>query len=147
NGKVDRQALPEPSARDAGEHVPPRTPVEEELARIWSELLGLPLTSVGVNDNFFDLGGHSLLATQCIARVRDNLGVDLPLQTLFGVATLGDLADSIVETELAQTDSAALQQMLNEMEMSDADGLDLDELRALLAGGDGGDEGEGGGAE
>ncbi len=147
NGKVDRQALPEPSARDAGEHVPPRTPVEEELARIWSELLGLSLTNVGVNDNFFDLGGHSLLATQCIARVRDNLGVDLPLQTLFGAATLGDLADSIVETELAQTDSAALQQMLNEMEMSDADGMDLDELRALLAGGDGGDDGDGGGAE
>jgi len=140
NGKVDRQALPEPSARDAGEHVPPRTPVEEELARIWSELLGVPLARVGVNDNFFDLGGHSLLATQCIARVRDTLGVELPLQILFGTATLGDLADTIVETELAQADSEALQQMLNEMELGD--GMDLDELRALLAGGDG-EAGEG----
>ncbi|HEX3525653.1 MAG TPA: amino acid adenylation domain-containing protein [Thermoanaerobaculia bacterium] len=141
NGKVDRQALPEPSARDAGEHVPPRTPIEEELARIWSELLGLPLARVGVNDNFFDLGGHSLLATQCISRVRDSLGVDLALQILFGAATLGDLADTIVETELAQTDSEALQQMLNEMTLDETDGLDLDELRALLAGGDGGDGG------
>jgi amino acid adenylation domain-containing protein len=144
NGKVDRQALPEPSARDAGEHVPPRTPIEEELARIWSELLGVPLARVGVNDNFFDLGGHSLLATQCVARVRDSLGVELPLQTLFGSATLGDLADVIVETELAQTDSEALQQMLNEMEMGD--GMDLDELRALLAG-DAADREAGGGAE
>jgi amino acid adenylation domain-containing protein len=136
NGKVDRQALPEPSAKDGGEHVPPRTPVEEELARIWSDLLGVPLESVGVNDNFFDLGGHSLLATQCIARVRDSLGAELPLQTLFGVATLGDLADAIVETELAQADNEDLQQMLNELD--GGEGMDLEDLRALLAGDSGG---------
>jgi acyl carrier protein len=118
--------------KDGGEHVPPRTPVEEELARIWSDLLGVPLANVGVNDNFFDLGGHSLLATQCIARVRESLGVELPLQTLFGAATLGDLSDTIVETELSQADTEALSQMLSELD--GGDGMDLEELRALLAG-------------
>jgi amino acid adenylation domain-containing protein len=132
NGKVDRQALPEPSVKEGGEHVPPRTLVEEELARIWSDLLGVPLANVGVNDNFFDLGGHSLLATQCIARVRESLGVELPLQTLFGAATLGDLSDTIVETELSQADTEALSQMLSELD--EGDGMDLEELRALLAG-------------
>jgi amino acid adenylation domain-containing protein len=115
NGKVDRAALPEPALEDGGEHVAPRTPVEEELARIWADLLRLPVERVGVSDNFFDLGGHSLLATQCIAQVRESMGVELPLQTLFGAATLGDLADTIVETELAQTDIEALQQMLSEL--------------------------------
>ena len=133
NGKIDRAALPEPSAEaGGGERVAPRTPVEEELARIWAVVLSVPFERVGVNDNFFDLGGHSLLATQCIARVRESLGVELPLQTLFASPTLGDLADAIVESELAQADAGALQEMLSELEESG--GADLEELRALLAG-------------
>ncbi len=78
NGKLDRSALPSPSiVRPILEkpYVAPRTPVEERLAAIWQELL--PVDRVGVDDNFFDLGGHSMLALKMVARVQDDLGVDL----------------------------------------------------------------------
>src|SRR5690606_10006327 len=102
NGKVDRRALPAPqgSGRARGEHVAPRTPVEEIVAGIWAEVLGLE--RVGVHDNFFELGGHSLLATQVASRVRQALEVELPLQELFAVATLAELAARI---ESLRTDS------------------------------------------
>jgi acyl carrier protein len=95
-GKVDRRALPMPN--HAAEEleptsVPPRTPFEEELARIWAEVLGPK--SVGIHDNFFDLGGHSLLATQVISRVRGAFQVDLPLLALFENPTVAGLAAQI----------------------------------------------------
>ncbi len=132
NGKIDRRALPEPPAAQAagaGGHVPPRTAVEEELARIWAGLLALPFDRVGVNDNFFDLGGHSLLATQCVAQVRERLGAEIQLQSLFGNATLGEIADAIVEAELRQVDQDSLREIL-----ADFQGLDEEALQALLAG-------------
>jgi hypothetical protein len=73
----------------------PRTPVEEGLARIWSDLLGLAW--VGIHDNFFDLGGHSLLAVRVISHVRTSFGVELPLRTVFETPILGDLAVAIVQ--------------------------------------------------
>ncbi len=69
NGKIDRNALPDPeppSRPSVQPYVPPRGPIEEALATIWSDVLGIP--RVGVMDNFFDLGGHSLSATQVVAR-------------------------------------------------------------------------------
>jgi amino acid adenylation domain-containing protein len=96
NGKVDRRSLPEPDgARFASEksHVPPRTPVEEIVARLWVELLGVE--RCGLHDNFFNLGGHSLLATQLISKVRQVLKVDLPLRSLFESPTVGQFAIAI----------------------------------------------------
>ncbi len=93
SGKVDRRALPEPEpGRDtlAQEFVPPSTPVEEALARIWSEVL--KIEKIGINDDFFDLGGHSLLATQLISRVRESFDVDLALRIVFEAPTIAELA-------------------------------------------------------
>jgi amino acid adenylation domain-containing protein len=93
-GKVDRRALPEPdeALRTLAE-APPRTLVEQVLAGIWSEVLGVG--QVGVRDDFFVLGGHSLLAVRVTSRVRALLGVDLPLRELFEHATVADLAGRI----------------------------------------------------
>ncbi len=98
NGKVDRKALPEPGQMDsAGEYVGPRTAVEELLAGIWSEVLGVE--RVGIHDSFFELGGHSLLAMQVISRVRESFKVELPLQSVFEAPTLSEFSSQI-ETAL-----------------------------------------------
>ncbi|MBE8986272.1 non-ribosomal peptide synthetase [Nostoc sp. LEGE 12450] len=95
NGKVDRRALPAPDLYIdlADKYVAPRTPVEETLAQMWSQVLGLE--QVGINDNFFELGGHSLLATQLVSRIRDRFKVQLSLSELFNGATIAELAQSI----------------------------------------------------
>ncbi|MEG4330809.1 amino acid adenylation domain-containing protein [Microcoleus sp. AT9_A2] len=95
NGKIDRQALPAPSvaANFTDTFVGPRTPAEEILAEIWSQLLNLK--QVGIHDNFFDLGGHSLLITQLLAKVRECFQVELPLRVLFEAPTVAGLAEKI----------------------------------------------------
>ena len=96
NGKIDRKALPAPdSARPelAAAYLAPRNEVEETLAGIWAEVLGLQ--RVGVQDNFFELGGHSLLATQVASRLRQTFEVELPLRLLFEEPTLAGLAAAI----------------------------------------------------
>ena len=96
NGKIDRQGLPAPGqGRPELEepYIAPRTPVEERLAGIWAEVLGL--RPIGVQDDFFELGGHSLLATQVVSRVREAFQVELPLRSLFETATVASLAESI----------------------------------------------------
>ena len=96
NGKVDRAALPPPQgsmSMDVGEASAFRSPVEELLAGIWSEVLGVE--RVGPEDNFFDLGGHSLLATQAISWICDAFGVNLPLRRMFELPSLSALAGGI----------------------------------------------------
>ncbi len=99
NGKVDRNALPQPG-RERQEEVgdiliAPRNPIEEMLVIIWADLL--ELDQVSTADNFFELGGHSLLATQVITRLIDQVGVEIPLQTLFEEPTLAGLAARVQE--------------------------------------------------
>ncbi|HKV08247.1 MAG TPA: condensation domain-containing protein, partial [Thermoanaerobaculia bacterium] len=96
NGKVDRRALPDPETERAA--VPaasavPRSAVEELLADLFAEVLGLD--RVGIHDDFFDLGGHSLLATRVIARVRRVFGVGLELRAVFEQRTVAALAARI----------------------------------------------------
>src|SRR5207247_453944 len=77
NGKLDRKALPEPEGEAYGQHgyEEPQGKIEEQLAGMWEELLGVE--RVGRQDHFFEMGGHSLLAMRLIARVRQVLGVEL----------------------------------------------------------------------
>jgi amino acid adenylation domain-containing protein len=93
NAKVDRRALAARAVRSAGDdprHEAPRTPVEERLAAIWSEVLGVE--RIGVHDDFFALGGHSLLAIRALARIGEAFGVDLPVGELFAAPTVATLA-------------------------------------------------------
>ena len=79
SGKLDRRALPEPQWQ-VREHVEPVTALEQQIAGIWREVLGL--AQIGLRDDFFALGGHSLLATQIISRTRQACDVELPLRAL-----------------------------------------------------------------
>lgn len=93
NGKLDRSAFPPPTADDwdaQEDYVAPRTPVEEAIAQIWSELFRL--NRVSIQSNFFELGGHSLLATRIAAHIRETFQVDLPLHVLFQQPTIAALA-------------------------------------------------------
>jgi amino acid adenylation domain-containing protein len=93
NGKVDRRALAErslPGITENAGFVAPRTPVEERLAAIWSEVLGIE--RIGIHDDFFALGGHSLLAIRALARIAEAFGVELPVSELFAAPTVAALA-------------------------------------------------------
>ncbi|HVR98074.1 MAG TPA: condensation domain-containing protein, partial [Thermoanaerobaculia bacterium] len=94
NGKVDRKALPSPEIALADEEiVAPSDPVEELLAGIWAEVLGVE--RVGVHQDFFALGGHSLLATRVISRLRDTFGTEVPVRRLFETPTVAGLAEAV----------------------------------------------------
>jgi amino acid adenylation domain-containing protein len=103
NGKVDRTALPQPTAGHFAE--PEATPLTTEtefaIASLWQEVLGLE--TVGASDNFFSLGGHSLLAAQVISRINARLDVELTLRAIFEARTVATLA-SVVEQAQAATD-------------------------------------------
>jgi amino acid adenylation domain-containing protein len=95
NGKIDRDLLPQPSAlRATPEAEPQRAPasgIEETLKAIWCDVLALEY--VERDEDFFALGGHSLLAIQLMARVREALGVELPLTAVFEYPTVRLFAD------------------------------------------------------
>jgi hypothetical protein len=95
NGKLDRKALPAPDAGAVMQRAyeAPQVDVEQTLATLWQELLGIE--RVGRHDNFFELGGHSLLAVRAVNRLQGAMGVALPIATLFARPRLADLAEAI----------------------------------------------------
>jgi acyl carrier protein len=122
NGKVDRRALPKPdtSRPELGQpFVAPRTSIEQQIAKIWAQLLNLE--QVGIYDNFFELGGHSLLATQVISRLRDTFQVALPLRSLFEAPHLAALAEGIealrwsARVQQPEPDTSTTQRELGEL--------------------------------
>ncbi len=94
NGKIDRKALPEPEF-EATEFRAPSNPVEEIVASVFAEVLGVP--RVGLDDDFFDLGGNSLIATQVVARLGQALDAQIPVRIIFEASTVGLLASRVLE--------------------------------------------------
>ncbi len=89
NGKLDRQALPPPDPRPASEPCAPGTPVEDQLARIWAEVLGVQ--AVSIHDNFFELGGDSIQCIQVAARARQ-AGIQITVAQMFEQQSVAGLA-------------------------------------------------------
>jgi amino acid adenylation domain-containing protein len=92
SGKIDRRALPAPERMES-EYVAPRTPIEQVVAGIWSELLRT--RRVGREDNFFDLGGDSIKAVRLVSRINERLSSDLRVQDVFKHQSVGALAERI----------------------------------------------------
>ena len=107
-------------------YIAPRTPIEEKLASIWTEVL--TTERIGVEDNFFMLGGHSLMATQLIGRIRNAFGYELPLRRLFQTPTISGLASAIYENQTTNAEEDEFAALLAEL-----DGLSDDEALQQFA--------------
>jgi amino acid adenylation domain-containing protein len=107
SGKPDRRRLmemPGESARTEEGYVGPQSPIHEQLAQIWEELLDI--SPIGISDNFFDLGGHSMLAAQLIDRIDQRYGKKVTLSTLFGKPTIEQLTEELEDLGAPVDDQA-----------------------------------------
>jgi amino acid adenylation domain-containing protein len=125
SGKLDRRNLPNPGKVRAREYAPPRSPVEEALCGIYSEVLGIP--RIGIHDHFFELGGHSLLATLLLSRIRSSFDVELSLRQTLQTPTVEGLALAVTRLHLEQEDTDEMASLLDEIE-----GLSQEELDATV---------------
>lgn len=132
NGKIDRRTLPAPASVQTGRKrtfMAPRNSIEEELAALWAEVLGLE--QVGIHDNFFEIGGHSLLATQLISRMRRLFQIEVPLRRLFETPTIADFAEIVSKirgdqpesriAKIAEVDEKQLLDQLDQLSDEDID--------------------------
>ncbi|MEK4732085.1 non-ribosomal peptide synthase/polyketide synthase [Paenibacillus sp. FSL L8-0641] len=99
NGKIDRKALPvlDSNVNTGVEYVVPSGEIEEKLALLWRDILGIE--KVGRNDNFFMLGGHSLKATSLVARIHKEFNIDIPLKEIFKTPTILEIARYIKDSK------------------------------------------------
>jgi len=106
---------------------PPRSDLERQLCRIWSEMLSV--RPIGIHDNFFDLGGHSLLAVQLLSHLKEELGIELSLEVVYGADfTVAELAKAI---ELREIETAGADQYA--ALLAEVESLTDEEVRELLA--------------
>jgi acyl carrier protein len=128
NGKVDRRALPAPDEMRPDltrTPVVPRTPLEEALAAMWTEVLRLD--RIGVHDNFFELGGHSLLAMRILSRLRETFQVELPLRILFETTTIAQLAQALIAHEKTPGQTENIARVLKKIK-----GMSAEDVREAL---------------
>jgi acyl carrier protein len=114
-----RALHPRPALGSA--YAAPNNEFEQVIVEIWQNLLGID--QIGIDDNFFALGGHSLLATRVVAQLRDIFQVELPLRSFFEAPTVAEVAQAILELQLAQEDdeTRALLQMVEQLSEDEAE--------------------------
>ncbi|MFE6505984.1 amino acid adenylation domain-containing protein, partial [Kitasatospora sp. NPDC057738] len=96
NNKIDRKALPAPDTERPEldeQYVPPHTPVQQVIARAWTDVLGID--RIGIHDNFFELGGDSLLVLRVVNRITSELRLDLAVGDLFACPSVAALAERV----------------------------------------------------
>ncbi|WP_114789083.1 amino acid adenylation domain-containing protein [Niabella yanshanensis] len=100
NGKIDRNAFPEPHEPSSRQHEyqAPESQVEKKLVQVWSELLGVE--KVGINDDFFELGGHSMVAIKVMNRINSEMNIKLPIASLFQYPTIASFANLLKDKSL-----------------------------------------------
>ena len=126
SGKVDRRQLPAPTdgRPELGEtYVAPRTPLEQEVATIWEQVL--KVNRVGVHDNFFALGGHSLLATQVISRVDESLQIEMSLRAIFEQPTVAGFALAVAQRQAIRSGEETMQLLDRLSQLSDEEAQQL----------------------
>jgi hypothetical protein len=105
--------------------VAPRNPVEQVLAEIWQDVLGVE--QVGVHDDFFRLGGHSLLAAQALNRIGSAFQMEVPIRVLFEAPTVAQMAEALIAREPSPGHVTVIAEVRAEVS-----GMTDDQLRALL---------------
>jgi acyl carrier protein len=120
NGKLDKAKLPVPGADATAQDsfAAPKTPTEEIVAKIWRDVL--KKERIGITDSFLDLGGHSLLAIRVLGRINKELGVRLPLRSLFETPTV-EKVSAIIDNEIAQRAAAGAAALAAVENLSDAE--------------------------
>ncbi|MBF0525965.1 MAG: AMP-binding protein, partial [Deltaproteobacteria bacterium] len=112
NGKVDKIALPDPTAVYSRQHqyVPAGNELEAKLVSIWEEVLGRP--KIGIHDNFFDLGGHSIKAIRLVSKIKKDLDAGVELNAIFQALTIHNLARRMSNLHPAQSEQTAVSHIL-----------------------------------
>ncbi|WPP02038.1 amino acid adenylation domain-containing protein [Pseudomonas sp. HR96] len=132
NGKLDERQLQalEPQRKAAAAWQAPQGDVEQTLARLWAQALGLE--QVGRDEHFFELGGHSLLATQVVAQINQQCAVQLALRDFFAASDLAALARHVEQLQAQTLSSEALDAELSAA-LASIQGLSESQLQALIA--------------
>jgi amino acid adenylation domain-containing protein len=99
NGKIDREALPEPEAARPDDYSGPESPIQEKLVEIWAEVLNIDKNLIGIDANFFNIGGHSLKATVLMSKIHKEMNVKIQLAEIFASPTIRNLSQHIETAE------------------------------------------------
>ncbi len=105
NGKLFKRGLPTPTIDLEYELVKPANDIEQQLAKIWSAVLNLPVAKLSTTSNFFSIGGHSLKASYLVNKIHKELNIAIPLREIFKLKNIQNLADYIQKSDKSRYDA------------------------------------------
>ena len=109
NGKLDRKALPDPVLGDTDAYIAPRNELESKLCDIFADVLGLEVSTIGINHDFFKLGGDSIVSIQLVSRIRQNLNINyITIRDIFTYKSVSKLYDNIIKPRLGKAEKISL---------------------------------------